>query len=1232
MKKIFLFLCISAFSTNVIAQICGTPGLDGPENISGSINTYFPPSGTVTLAAGAKSILLAAVPPNDPYGNNFGTEPVQAGDLLLIIQMQDATINSRNDVLYGANSSVSGPDAFGGTGYTSLGNSGRFEYVIATNAVTLAGGTLTFKGAGTGGGTVYAYVNAPASATEGKKTFEVVRVPQYSNLVLSSNISTPPFNGKAGGVIAFDVSGSMDFNGFTIDASSKGFRGGYGIIANSGLNINSVYVVPSTDNRSVGKGEGIAGTPRYMWDGFNQVDNTDEGLPGGSYGKGAPANAGGGGNDHNAGGGGGGNGGSGGVGGDGVASLGTGFGSYPNGGRPGSITYTAGAPDITRLIMGGGGGGGDANDALTGVKGGVGGGIILINVETIAGTGTILANGGNGAPGVSGANPDGAGGGGAGGTVFVKVSNPDPAAMLTIEAKGGNGGNTVNDRPGDEHGPGGGGGGGQIFYALSSGTVNVNSVAGISGKSNSGVGTPHSATDGKDGNSKPFVLADLPVYLQGGGSVCYPELTTIMYEANPLANKFPGSEVVYTIKSTNAIGGGNAGGVQIDLQLPAGLTIKSSTVVYTGNSGGPATITNTGSATRLLFGDFNISPGDAVIITLTMQVDCNTLPGKYNSSAQAIYLDPSRTFRDAKRKITGSVNAFTGTNTTYETGLTGLVPGSNYNGSLAGSVAEDITVLPLVQLSNNTISIAPSQLAFCVSGDPSVISGSTPAGGGQVYTYQWQRSVDNINFTDIAAAVLKDFDPSILNATTYYRRIVTSLSCTPSVISDTIAIAVSHKPVVDFITPDICLKDGSASFTNLSTIDDGTEASLQYLWNFGDAGSAQNTSTLINASHAYKASGNYIVSLTVTSGACIITTSKPFTVNGSIPKAGFTINGNSSYCSNLPIEFEDNASVDFGEITKIEWYYDFANNPLLVQIDNNPGKRSNPATVYPYSYPVFYSPETVDISVRMVVYSGITCVDEKIIPIKLKAVPEAAFNSIAPVCNNISPFQIAQGTEIHGLLPGTGSYSGAGINAQGIFSPSIADSGTHTLTYTFLADNGCRDSKTQTITVYPSPTVTGGNVELLEGGQVQLPAVITGSNLTYKWTPSVGLDRDDIAHPIASPPDDITYTILVTSAQGCIATAIVTVKVFQNPEVPNAFSPNRDGINDLWLIQNLNTYPGATISIFNRYGQQVFNSVGYSTPWNGQYKGSDLPVGVYYYIIDTKKGRKPISGSVTILR
>lgn len=92
MKRIFLFLWIVCFGPALHAQICGTPGLDGPVNVSSSINTYFPPQGEVVLPVGAKSILLAPVPPADPHGNNFGLSPIGAGDMLLIIQMQDATI------------------------------------------------------------------------------------------------------------------------------------------------------------------------------------------------------------------------------------------------------------------------------------------------------------------------------------------------------------------------------------------------------------------------------------------------------------------------------------------------------------------------------------------------------------------------------------------------------------------------------------------------------------------------------------------------------------------------------------------------------------------------------------------------------------------------------------------------------------------------------------------------------------------------------------------------------------------------------------------------------------------------------------------------------------------------------------------------------------------------------------------------------------------------------------
>lgn len=1231
-KKAYIWIGFIFLFQPLHAQICGTPGLDGPANISSSINTYFPMLGDVVLSAGAKSINLGAVPPDDLYGNNFGLKVVNAGDLLLIIQMQDATINYTNDILYGSNNSTSGPDLLGATGYTNIGNSGKFEYVIATNAVPLSGGILTFKGLGAANGAVNTYINAAATATRGARTFQIVRVPQYSNLTLTKDIKTPPFNGKAGGIIAFDVAGTMNFNGFLVDASARGFRGGYGPVDNSGNNINNIYVIPSSDSRSTGKGEGIAGTPRYMWDGFNKVDNLLEGLPGGSYGRGAPANAGGGGNDHNSGGGGGGNGGAGGVGGNGV-TVNPVLDTYPNGGRPGSNIYDAVSPDISRLIMGGGGGGGDANNALDGVRGGVGGGIILINAGRITGAGKIISNGGDGDIGLYGTDPDGAGGGGAGGTVFIKVNNPDLTAMLTIEAKGGNGGNTKGDQV-NNHGPGGGGGGGQVFYAMPSTTINVNVLKGLAGIS--ATNSNHFSADGRNGNIVSFTLADLPSYLQGTGSGCYPQLTTRISESNAGVSKYAGSEVIYVVKATNATGGGNAGGVRIDAQLPTGFSYASATVSYTGNSGGPVTLSNlTKDNNRPLFGDFNISPGDDVIITLIAKVDCSVVPATYQASVQSIYFDPSRTLNDPERRITPFTNAFPGSKTTYETGSGGVVAGSNYNGNLPGSTAEDVTMLPVI-ISNNRIN-APAITTFCILGDPQPIIGELPIGGDGNFSYQWQQSTDNVTFTAIAGATAKDYDPPQLNDSTYYRRIVLHLGCVQPDLSNIILLRVIKPlPAVDFDTPDICLRDGQANFINKTTISDGDLSRLSYLWDFGDSqANAGNPNTAVsrNASHIYTQTGNYTITLTVIKdGGCPQISQKVFRVNGSVPKAAFNVQ-NTSFCSGVEMVFEDKATVDFGEITKIEWYYDYINNPTVAEVDNQPEKRNTTARLYKHTYPVFHTPASNPIIVRMVVYSGISCVDELTMPITLKAVPEVSFDAIPSVCNDAAPYQLTQAKEIWGILSGTGQYSGTGVSANGTFNPRAAGPGTHTLTYTFSADNGCSDIKTQTITVLSSPTVDAGRDQsILEGGEVQLMATATGNNLTYKWTPSAGLSRDDILQPIATPGQDITYKLTVTSDQGCIAIDDVFVQVLQNPEIPNTFTPNGDGINDEWNIKYLSSYPLATINVYNRYGEKVFSSTTSIKSWDGKHQGKDMPVGTYYYVINPHNGRKTISGTVTILR
>jgi gliding motility-associated-like protein len=85
-------------------------------------------------------------------------------------------------------------------------------------------------------------------------------------------------------------------------------------------------------------------------------------------------------------------------------------------------------------------------------------------------------------------------------------------------------------------------------------------------------------------------------------------------------------------------------------------------------------------------------------------------------------------------------------------------------------------------------------------------------------------------------------------------------------------------------------------------------------------------------------------------------------------------------------------------------------------------------------------------------------------------------------------------------------------------------------------------------------------------------------------------------------------------------------------DIPNTFTPNGDGINDTWAIKNLDNYPKSTVNVFNRWGQSVFSSIGYPSPWDGSYKGNSLPSGTYYYIIDPKTGSPVFSGWLTIIK
>jgi gliding motility-associated-like protein len=442
-------------------------------------------------------------------------------------------------------------------------------------------------------------------------------------------------------------------------------------------------------------------------------------------------------------------------------------------------------------------------------------------------------------------------------------------------------------------------------------------------------------------------------------------------------------------------------------------------------------------------------------------------------------------------------------------------------------------------------------------------------------------------------------------------------------------VVINRLPLADFETPDACVSDVAVMFNNKATNSDGTTTGLRYLWNFGDPSSgALNTSAILNGTHKYNAAGNYTVTLTaITAEGCDIAVSKIFRVNGATPTADFQVLDELNLCSNKDFQVKDNSSIPgFDKITRIAWFIDG------VKIAEKQHPVSN--EIYAFNYPAFTSPLSKTAELKLITYSGDVngpCQHEMIKTITLHAAPVVKFDALAPVCINAGKIQII--AEETGNVPGQAVFSGQGVSPAGLFDPARVGVGTWDITYTFTGYNQCADQRTQSIVVKPIPKV---NVPIdlyaFIDGTVQVNASVTESGLRFKWSPSKGLNRDDILNPVITADDDRVYTLTVTSPLNCDETVRVNLHVLRAVVPPNAFSPNGDGVNDVWVLNHLESYPNATVDIFNRYGEKVFFSQGYLIPFDGNYKGKPLPVGTYYYMINPENGRKTVTGSLTLIR
>jgi hypothetical protein len=661
-------------------------GVDGAltVNVAGTVLNRYTRL-TNNVAAGATQVRITSTANlTDPTYGALAT-----GDLLLVIQMRGATIDTTNAVAYG--------------NVTALNNAGRYEFVRVTS---IASATRV-------------NVNALQYSYTANGNVQVIRVPQLTSLTINSpgTIVAPAWNGTTGGVVALHVQGATTINtAGGIDVSGLGFRGGALENNSSGVGTGILSYRSTADTDGAEKGEGIAG---YQ----TSLDAQ------GRYGRGAPANGGGGGNGHNAGGGGGANGNDGSTwtgqgymdsavtGGTSAWPLDPGYiaaGTYTasSGGGRGGYSYSANngdaltqAPGNTaawggdsraengglggrpvtndpaggRIYMGGGGGAGDANNGPVGGAGGAGGGIVYLISNSVTGTGSILANGANGGNTTGGGN-DAPGGAGAGGTVLVKA--PLSLTGISISANGGTGG--VQTIAGNEaEGPGGGGGGGYI--STSTTAITRTADRGASGSTNSGA------------------LTEFPVNGSTGGGPGQPNEVFTTFPYGPATNDI---SVAFTSASQN--GAENVGSFTITAQLNNTSTVNVSvpfTLSGTATNGtdysitaSPITITagsTTANITITVTNDLLDEINETVIVT--MGTPTNAIQGTITAHTATINdndATPSVQFTAASQNaaessnmtITAQLSAISGQDVTVPFTITGTATGGGVDYTLTSPI------------------------------------------------------------------------------------------------------------------------------------------------------------------------------------------------------------------------------------------------------------------------------------------------------------------------------------------------------------------------------------------------------------------------------------------------------------------------------------------------------------------------------------------------------------------
>jgi gliding motility-associated-like protein len=511
-----------------------------------------------------------------------------------------------------------------------------------------------------------------------------------------------------------------------------------------------------------------------------------------------------------------------------------------------------------------------------------------------------------------------------------------------------------------------------------------------------------------------------------------------------------------------------------------------------------------------------------------------------------------------------------------------LIVSNNYQ--CADTLIQPVSVNPMPQVTFTSTDVCFSDsMAFTPT-----VSGVTN------YTYQW-------NFGDGTNATVANPMHYYTNYGTYQTQLTiqSDSGCVTSVSQN---VNVFPLPSAVFSVQNECqLND--VQFLNFSSIPLGT---ISNAWDFGNG----NNSAVFSPVEVYAAAGVYPLELIVTSDhGCVDTATSTITIFDR-PIAAFGFN---NVCYGVPIAFTNGSTVTFGSISSVVWDFGDNTNSTLM----TPTKEYLNSGTY---------------TVELIVESSNGCGDTIQQSISVYDAPIADFDVLSACFGDATTFN---NTTTLGAGAFTSVWNFGDGNNSTAFAPAYTygSAGIFTADLIITSDFGCKDSISKPVIIYQLPAVNAGEDTTIDKGyQVPLTAV---GGVSYTWLPSTGLSTATEATTWANPSETTEYSVTIVDVHGCFGYDTVTVFVENTFKIKpfNILTPDENGKNDTWIIENIESYPDNSVAIYNELGHEVFTGSSYLNTWDGRNKtGEILPDGTYYYIISFSDTDKKYQGDVLLIR